>query len=684
MQNGPRSQSILMGRSWNFKATFHQLKISEVSPKPETGREKCCRSGDNLPEYQLVKALRVSESEFRDFQPLASRSLLRGIRRMQAINFGEFEADIQNGELRKNGRRIRLQGKPFRILAMLLERPGEVVTREQLRQQLWPTGTYVDFDHSLNIAIAKLRRALSDSTENPLYVETLVGRGYRFSMSAQPRKKGKIRLAVLPFANPGAPEQTCFGDAISEEIIIRLGHLFTDELGVIAGTSTLRYKDTNKSVAKIGRELKADYILEGTVRGVGDRMRITARLIRAIDQTHMWADRYDVDFGDVLTIQDKVYESIAECLGMKLLSRWQAPTPKTETTNHEAFLDYVKGRYHQSRHSEAGLRKSIEYFERAIQRDENYGAAYGALANSRAMLGIWGYERAAPQEFFPLVKACASKGLEINSSLSECHTTLAVVKYLFEWDWQGTEKLLLRATQLNPSDAIAHAVYSYFLSSRSRHEEAILESRCACEADPLSPTTRAVLGAAHYFARRYDDAVEALKSTAELEPTCGFALMWLGLVYCQKSFFSDALWCLKTANAHEPENTTILAWLGETYARAGQDQEADEVFGRLRHLAKERYVSAFDFAMICAARGQRNHAFEWLEKAFEERSPFIAVFLNADPRLDDLRSDARYHTLINRIGTRREPQNPTRSRNGTAAEGKQIIKGSPRITAPQL
>src|SRR5579885_3312093 len=445
----------------------------------------------------------------------------------QVFRFADFEVRLRSGELMRQGSKIHLQERPFQLLAMLLERQGDMVSREELCEALWPAGTFVNFDHSLNIAVAKLRRALGDSAENPAFVETVASRGYRFIANAQrsDRKikspgdsadRGAIRLAVLPFQTRETDSrQSFFADGLTDELIVQLGQLYPHQLSVIARTSSSRYRGTSKPVRQIGRELKVDYILEGGVRGGEDRIRITAELIHASDEAQVWAEAFDYPAGDFIGVQNAVAASIARALQLELLPA-QARTFTQHAPNIKAYLCYLKGRHHLLKRTEEGLQRSTEYFENAILEDPQYDLAYSALAESYLYLTLMGY--GIPRELFTRTREAASRALAINDNLSEAHAYLGAVKYLYDWDWPAAEKLFRRALELNPGNASAHRLYGQYLSRQGRHEEGFSEIQRALEFDPLAMMTNATLFSILYNSRRYEEAFTEVLKVLELEP----------------------------------------------------------------------------------------------------------------------------------------------------------------------
>ena len=573
------------------------------------------------------------------------------------FSFDEFEVSLHEGELRRCGSKVPLQEKPFQLLVLLLERAGEMVSREDLRQTLWPSGTHVDFDKNLNVAVAKLRRALADLAVRPKYIETVGSRGYRFLSPVQERDqipaggRRKARLAVLPFEDLSpSPAQTFFADGITDEIITQLGHLYRGQLGVISRTSTMKYRDRKKRIQQIGRELGADYILEGSVRRAGERIRITAMLIRARDETSLWCETFEDVPVDLLACQIELARRIAQSLGLELLPSQAATVSRRSTASEAARLAYFRGRYHQSKRTEEGLRKSVESFQEAIQQDAAFALAYSALAESKSFLGSMGYGGGRPNEFFPAAKEAALQAFRMNDTLAEVYVALATVAYLYEWDWSSAEKHLLRAIELNPSHPPAHRLYAHYLTSRARHDEAIQEARRARELDPLTLITNNTVATSLLLARRYEEALEEFHRTLELESNFVPTLMMMSIAYEQQARFAEAESALEQAHVNAQGNTTPLGWLASFQARAGKPSKARALLAELEAISRKSYVPAYHFALTYAGLGKREDALAWLEAAFRERSPFLAFPFNVDPRFESLRSDPQFRDLVMRVG----------------------------------
>jgi TolB-like protein/DNA-binding winged helix-turn-helix (wHTH) protein/Flp pilus assembly protein TadD len=658
------------------------------------------------------------------------------------ICFAAFEVELRSGELRKRGRKIRLQDQPFRVLAILLERPGEVVTRDELHQRLWPADTFVDFNHGLNNAINRLREALSDSAETPLLIETLPRRGYRFiapvrvrcefprfaeaqpqqgpssrvlsepliesvvtnnvapsPQSASPaemeghasvgeRKSNRdairtflgwrrtalltvlvagiatgllmyqahrqnnaalpetVSLIVLPFQNlSGNSEQEYFVDGMTDELITELAKIRS--LRVISRTSAMRYKGAVKPLATIARDLPVDAVVEGTVLRSGDRLRITAQLIRVVPEQHLWAESYERDLRDVLALQRDVARAIVHEIQIKLSVREQArlanPQPAVNTEAHELYL---KGLYFWNQRTEIGLKKSVEYFQKAVEKDSGYALAYAGLANSYNLLG--GFSVLPSAQAFPKAEAAATAALALDSELAEAHTSLGYARLKFDWNWAAAEKELKLGVELRPNDATAHAYYGLYFRTMGRAQEAIAEMRRARELDPLSLDNNAQFGVTYRDGRYYDQAVEQCRKALELDPNFEMAHWCLGLAYVGKGMYEEAVPELRTAVA-TGGCPCKLAALGYTYAITGDRVRAQGILRDLKIKAEQGYQLSYLIAEVYAGLRDYEQAFDWLNKAYNQRDCQL-TWLNRDPFMESLRSDPRYADLMHRVG----------------------------------
>jgi TolB-like protein/DNA-binding winged helix-turn-helix (wHTH) protein/Tfp pilus assembly protein PilF len=621
------------------------------------------------------------------------------------LRFATFEVDLRAGELRKQGVRIKLQEQPFHVLAVLLRRPGEVVTREELRNQNWPPDTFVDFDNSLNTAINKLREALGDSADNPRFIETLPRRGYRFIApvsgidggAATPDKdKGgdgreslwrfrwivavvslavlattlfafnvfRVRervlndvrvppiqsLAVLPLTNlSGDPAQEYFSDGMTDALITDLAQM--GSVKVISRTSSMRFRRTDKSLPEIARELNVDGIVEGTVQRSGDRVRITAQLIYGPADKHLWASSYERNLQDVLALQEELARAIVGEIKVKLTPQEQVRLGTNHSVNPEAYEVYLRGLAFSKNHGEQSTRISTEYFNRAIQIDPQWAAPYAQLARSYHWIGSSGHP-----EFYAKSKTAALHAIGIDDSLAEAHSALAYVLHNYDWNWSGAESEYKRALELNPNYSEAHHGYAVLLAAAGRNEQAVAEIRRAEELDPLLIPLQVNLGVVLSCAGRQKEAIEQLQNTTDLNPKYSYARMELGMAYLRKGMYPEAVANLEKAVAagkDDPDELLYLGALAYGYAVAGRNREALKLLRELeRQEANGKPVAAgWDTGLypVYFALGQKDQAFGWLEKAYKQRSDSL-LYLRCWPEFDRLRVDPRFADLVRRVG----------------------------------
>ncbi len=518
------------------------------------------------------------------------------------LRFGVFEVDLRSGELRKHGLKIKLQEKPLQVLATLLEHPGDVITREELRRKLWSEDTFVDFEHSINIALNKLRAALSDSAKNPRFVETLARHGYRFIAPVDKRVQasppsGKVMLAVLPFENlSNDPRQNYFSEGLTEEMITQLGRMHPRRLGVIARSTAMHYQGTQKRADQIGQELGVGYILEGSVRRAIDRVRITAQLIQVSDQTHLWAETYDRKLADVLDIQREVARRIAKSLAVELLPDQQTALSRTSTRDSEAHEAYLKGRYFWNKRTEEGFQKAIVHFEQAIARDPDYALAYTGLADCYETLALYG--GLLPREAALRAKTAASKALEIDGKLAEAYTSLGFAQLQFDWDWPGAEREFKQALDLNPNYVTGHHWYGLFLALMGRFEEAFAQMRHCLDLDPLSLVLNSHLGWFLYYAHRFEEAIKQFCKTLEMDQSFPVTNYLLGLAYLKKEMINEAISEFHKTDQLSNSHPAALAGLGQAHGLAGRKAEGRQYLERLLAVSKTRYVSQYFMACV--------------------------------------------------------------------------------------
>lgn len=561
--------------------------------------------------------------------------------------FGSFEFDHAAGELRKHGIKIKLQGQPIDILSMLLERPGEVVSREEIQKHLWPDGTNVEFEHSLNAAVKRLRDALDDSADAPRYIETLPKRGYRFVVSSDdPDLSQKIALAVLPFEVLGPdPELNYLSLGLTEALTTQLGGLDPEKLSVIARVSVMQLKEREKSAAQIGRALKVHYLLSGSVRSVGGRLRVTAQLIRVSDESLLWTCAYEHAAIDLLAIERDVGHVIANEVCLKLSVRQLRGFQHTSTASPDAQNEYLKGRYYSTQENTVALHLAISLFEKSIAMAPGFAPPYAGIAGAHVRLGHWLV--VPPGQSFPKAKSAALKALDLDESSAEARTALADVLFLYEWNWTEAEVNYQRALRLNPSSAQTLRSYAGFLLATNRCAEASMLSRRAQATDPDSTYLKAFSAAHLYCTRRYADSIEAAKNTLLTDPDCSTAHLFLGLACVQIGRFEEAIRELRAA-VRSVGQKSRQAHVAYALAVCGRVEEAEQLLNELLEESKTSYVSPWLFANIYAGLGRNDKAFECLEECYRQREHDL-VFSYVWPQFDALHSDSRWNDLMNRI-----------------------------------
>ena len=619
------------------------------------------------------------------------------------LRFGVFDLDPKSGELRKGGVEINLPPQPAKVLIQLATRAGQLVTREELRQQIWGKETFVDFEHGLNSCIKQIRAALDDHPETPRYIETRPRRGYRFiapvqqlsaravtpgalseGLSRTAQRSGarrfsvaavglvvalfatgyfarlaptrhavssgdKIMLAVLPFENlTGDPRQEYLSDGLTEEMITQLGRMHPERLGVIARTSAMQYKKTLKRTDQIGRELSVAYILEGSLRRAGDHVRVSAQLIQVRDQTHLWAESYERDLRDILALQNDVAQAIAREIDLKLTPQQQARIARVRPIDPRVYELYSKGRYFWNKRSEEGYSRAIQYFQQAIARDSEYAPSYAGLADAYALLGSMPNVELPRSEAMPRARAAAVKALELDEGLADAHTSLAFVRMHFDWDWPAAEREFARALELNPGYATAHHWYAFWLIAQGRAEEALQEIRAAQRLDPLSLIINTDVGEILYYGRRHDEAIEQGRRALEIDSAFALAHRLLGMAHLAKRQFAPAVAELEATARVSGGRLDGLCVLGLAYAEAGRRAEARKVLRTLEQTSKQRPDLAYPIALVLAGLGERDQAFARLEQAHQKHDGSL-ILLQVDPLLDPLRSDARFQDLMRRV-----------------------------------
>jgi TolB-like protein/Tfp pilus assembly protein PilF len=568
--------------------------------------------------------------------------------------FRQYRLDTRARLLFRNGKRVVLTPKAVDLLIALVEAQGQPVGKQELLRRVWPD-TVVE-EGSLTSHIFLLRRVLGEGADGQQFIETIPKRGYRFvgpcahvAPLAPAAGAERLMLVVLPFENlSGGRKHDYFSEGLTEEMISQLARLSPEQLGVIARTSAMQYKSTTKTAQQIGQELGVSHLLEGSVRRSGERVRITAQLIRVSDATHLWAEGYERSLHDILALQAEVARAIAREIQIKLTIGAQQRLDRVAALDPAAHEAYLRGRHLWNRRTEEGMRNSIAQYEEAIRRHPDYAIAYAGVADSYVMLACRGMVSA--KETFRKARAAARKALELDGELGEAHGSLAHVR-LHDWDWEGLDRDFLRAIELHPAQPIVYYWYGEFLMSMGRPEEAIAMTRRAQQADPLSPVIAASLAMILYLARQYDEAVKVLQRAHEIDPDHFLPHLRMGLVRLQQKSYPEAIRELQTAAQLANHSTETLAALGTGYAMAGMSGEAHRIVEQLQASQAEHYVLPYNIAKIYAAACDKERTFEWLERAYQEGNPDL-IELNSEPVFDGLRGEPKFSELMRRIGFR--------------------------------
>jgi FimV-like protein len=642
--------------------------------------------------------------------------------------FGPYEVRTRSREVYKNGIKLKLRSQPFEVLLTLVEHSRDVVTREELRGRLWPSDTFVDFEHGLNTAITELRGLLNDSASEPRYIETLPKLGYRIVVPVEvvepavpsgPLQKGvtqqeamvaeslptpagpapvdessgsvrnaltqkrwtipavivvililglaayvewshlraraqasngRAMLAVLPFENlTGDASQDYFSDGLTEEMITQLGQLDPQHLGVIARTSVMHYKHSQQPLQQIGRELGVQYVLEGGVRRDSNNVRISAQLIQMKDQTRLWSRQYDRELSSLLILQGEIARGIADEIQLTLEdSKTVAPI---SPLNIDAYDDYLKGRNYVWRQAKDDVVRGMEFLERSIQRDPNYAPAYAELSLAYQLLAL--FNHFPPREVLPKAKAAAMKALALDENLAEAHVVLGSIYGWYEWDWATQERELRRAVQLDPNSSFARQSYAAHLVVMRRKTEAMQELNTTLELDPFSPQAHSGASLLFVWIREYDAAIREARRALEIDPGYPIAHGALAAALGAKGAFDESFteWLRFLRLDGDGELAHELESAAKKISAPGDPGQklAHITLSYYRKKSKTQYVAALTIAEAYIDLGDKEKALEWLNKAYEERSPDLYTIAVA-PNCDPLRDDPRFQDLLRRVG----------------------------------
>lgn len=578
---------------------------------------------------------------------------------LEVCYFEGFELDRGACELRRKGKAVPLERIPFELLWLLVDRHDRVVTRDEIIERIWGKDVFLEAEHSVNTAIRKVRVALGDDPSAPRFVRTVPGRGYRFVADVQEKsvesgraaasgRKARVMMVILPFENLSQdPAQEYFSDGLTEETISNLGQLASERLGVIARTSAMAYKRTRKSIAQIGRELNVDYAVEGSVRREGERVRISAQLIRTSDQTHLWAQNYDRELKDVLAVQTELGRAIADQVHVRLAPEQRTAPSGANWTNSAAYDAYLRGRFCLWKRTRPNIERAIEHFRQATAMEPRLAVAHAGLADCYAILPITSDFR--PREAFPEAEQAAMRALKVDPGCAEAHCALASMRFWYNWDWRDSEEHSRQAIERNANYALAHLFYGHMLSNTGRHEEALAEIDLARRLDPFSPIINTLCAEFRFHAGRHDEILPTIARSLEIDPN-----FWVTHVVAAKAYLSlgcweEALEAAQKASEFSAGNTEPMALTGYTYARMGGRAKAERVLEELRSLSAQKFVPPYNVATIYAGLGSLDLAVDHLERAYRERDVHM-VFLKVEPKWDVLRDHARFQTIIRQMG----------------------------------
>jgi TolB-like protein/class 3 adenylate cyclase/Tfp pilus assembly protein PilF len=610
-------------------------------------------------------ALRLLDEHRLLFRPVLERYSGREVKSMADGFLAQFDSAVQaaacalqiQSELSKRNERVPLEERIFLRIGLHV---GDVVLKDgdllgqdvnlasRIQQLAEPGDICVSEDFARQVR-RKLPAGLQSigtprlkNIRDPIEVFRMVAGPVSALATPLPARS----LAVLPFVNMSSdPENEFFSDGLTEDIIARLSKI--GALKVISRTSALQYKGTKKNLRTIGEELRVANILEGSVRRAANRVRINAQLIDAATDEHLWAETYDRELSDIFEMQRDVAEQIAQALEAKVTPAEQKRLRLAPTRNMEAYELCLRGRFFWNRRNEAGLNRSVECFQQALESDPAYAEAHAGLADAYTLLAV--LEFLAPQVAFPKARAAAEKALELDPAAAEAHASLGLVRFMFDWNWPDAEKELRLATELNPNYAPGHHFYADFLKGMGRFEEAYREIRRAQELDPLSLAISSGVGHVLYLSRQYDRAIEAYRHTVELDPGFLQARLWFGRPYLQKGRYSEAIAELRQAVELSKGSTMSLAVLAHAHAASGDRAEALQLLETLQARAREEYVPSYWIAFVHVGFGDKDRAIEWMDKAREERSAWLA-WANVEPRFDILRDDPRFRDILRKVG----------------------------------
>jgi TolB-like protein len=558
------------------------------------------------------------------------------------VQFGVFEVDTERGRLSKHGTTLPLRIQALEVLIALVERPGDIVTREELRHRLWSDRAFGDFEAGLNTAISRLRQALNESADSPRFIETAPKRGYRFispvvtvPVAQQPS------VAVMPFANHSSePNNDYVSDGLTDELISALSRI--KGLRVAGRSVVSRFKDRAYEVKKAGSEMGVQAILEGSVHRAMGTIRADVRLVNVEDGCELWSERFDGDWKDVFTIQDTVCERVAGALQVRQVNR----LPESRPSNPDAYTAYLKGHYLTKRHTPANTKRALEYFEEAIRRDPDYALPYHGASIVHILGALMG--ASPPSHALAQAELFVARGLALDAGSAMVQTTLGMLR-MFQWRWEEAEQAYHRAIALEPLNPHSHMMYALQCSFRRRHPEALRQARKALELDPVDPMMNFRVIQCSYYARRYDEAIESGRIAIELSPEFPYAYWYLAWSLAETAMIDESWSMANKGRLLGGGQPLVEGQFGYVAGLTGHASEAYAVLDLLKTRRGSGYCPATPIAWTHLGLGEFDACFEWLEIAFHEGEPYLATVL-AFPGYDRLRGDRRFESLIRRMG----------------------------------
>ena len=571
-----------------------------------------------------------------------------------SYEFGPFQVVPEERLLLHDGKPLHLTTRAFDTLLVLIRSASHLVKKSELMKAVWADSCVEE--GNVTVAISMVRKALGDDCNGHRYIQTVAKEGYRFVYGVRevempepelPVKLVEIRsLAVLPFGfmNPVATNEY-LRSGLADAIITKLARI--GRIIVRPTSAVLKYANTPVDVLAVGREQDVDAVLVGHIEAFPDRIRITAQLVRVVDESLLWADTLDECPQRIFALEDELVKRIANWMSVNISGQSKMRLPRPDTESSQAHQFYLEGRHFCNKRTEEGLRRSIECFQKATTEDDHYALAYAGLADSYVWLGTYGLGPAF--QAYPVAKAAALKALQLDDSLAEPHASLGIIYFYYEWDWAKAEHEFQRAIGLNPNYPLAHSWYALNLGAMGRYEEALNQVRHAQELDPLSLQINTVLGRILYFDRQYERSIDAYRKVIDLDPHYARAHTRLGITYAARGAFEDAIHEFEESQRLSCFDPCLAGLLGHAYALAGNTHKARRLVEKLTEQSSKQYVHESSVALIWIGLGKPDQAVEWLAKAHQGRCTDM-VYAKTEPLLDPVRSDPRFTALLDQMG----------------------------------